>query len=82
MACTAAYSLLLQVQQWAECPTALGVDAVSDAMPWQAELAEATLMVEALSVEASRAAAVAQVLPSNLLTGSQASDNLAQRCVC
>lgn len=50
-------------------------------MPWQAELAQATLMVERLSVEASRTAAVEQVLPSSLLTNADTAADLEKRCV-
>jgi hypothetical protein len=50
-------------------------------MPWQAELAQVILMVERLSVEASRAAAVEQVLPSSLLTGADTTADLDKRCV-
>lgn len=76
------FNVLLQVHLLSECPSVLNQQAASVEKPWQAEVAEATLLVEALSVEASRAAVVAEVLPSSLLTGSSTAENLLQRYVC
>jgi hypothetical protein len=69
----------VQLDTWAECPVQLETTAVAQQMPWQASMAELVLTVTALSAESDGAAAVDQVLPASLLTGSNAASNLAKR---
>lgn len=69
----------MQLLSWAEAPAQLEVDSTDEEMPWQAAMAELVLLVTTLSAESDGAAAVEDVLPAVLLTGSNAAEDLAKK---